>query len=164
MDVAIRPVRRADGGRLIAANLAAREFQAPWVRPFGNEEAFEAWWAGVEEGRRAAFLVEAEGALAGAFNLGEIVRGGFQSAYLGYYAYPGFDGQGVMARGLALVLAEAFGALGLHRVEANIQPGNARSIALARRAGFRLEGFSPRYLFIDGAWRDHERWAKLADD
>jgi ribosomal-protein-alanine N-acetyltransferase len=164
MDVVVRPVQRADGGRLIAANLAARDFHAPWVRPFGDEAGFEAWWAGVEQGRRAAFLVEAEGALAGVFNLSEIVRGGFLSAYLGYYAYPGFGGQGVMARGLALVLAEAFGALGLHRVEANIQPGNARSIALARRAGFRLEGFSPRYLFIDGAWRDHERWAKLADD
>ena len=63
MDVVVRPVRRADGGRLIAANLAARDFHAPWVRPFGDEAGFEAWWAGVEQGRRAAFLVEAEGAL-----------------------------------------------------------------------------------------------------
>jgi ribosomal-protein-alanine N-acetyltransferase len=118
----------------------------------------------MEQGRLVPFLVEAEGALAGVFNLGEIVRGGFQSAYLGYYAYPGGAGRGVMTVGMGLVLGVAFGTLGLHRVEANIQPGNARSIALAKRAGFRLEGFSPRYLFIDGAWRDHERWAKLADD
>ena len=62
-----------------------------------------------------------------------------------------------------LALAHAFGPLGLHRVEANIQPANAASRALVQRLGFRLEGFSPRYLLIDGAWRDHERWAKRAD-
>jgi ribosomal-protein-alanine N-acetyltransferase len=69
-----------------------------------------------------------------------------------------------MARGLRLVLAQAFGTLGLHRVEANIQPHNARSIALVRRLGFRLEGYSPQYLQIQGAWADHERWALRADE
>jgi ribosomal-protein-alanine N-acetyltransferase len=57
----------------------------------------------------------------------------------------------------------AFGELGLHRLEANIQPGNARSIALVRVLGFEKEGFSRRYLKIDGDWRDHERWALLSD-
>jgi len=62
------------------------------------------------------------------------------------------------------VLGAAFGELGLHRVEANIQPGNAPSIALAEGAGFKREGFSPRYLKIGGRWRDHERYAILAED
>jgi ribosomal-protein-alanine N-acetyltransferase len=60
------------------------------------------------------------------------------------------------------VLELAFDVLGLHRVEANIQPANAASIALAKRCGFRMEGFSPEFLYIAGAWRDHERWAITA--
>jgi [ribosomal protein S5]-alanine N-acetyltransferase len=60
---------------------------------------------------------------------------------------------------MELLLAHAFTDLGLHRVEANIQPGNQRSIALVRRAGFVKEGFSEAYLKIGGEWRDHERWA-----
>jgi [ribosomal protein S5]-alanine N-acetyltransferase len=69
-----------------------------------------------------------------------------------------------MTEALALTLRIAFGRLRLHRVEANIQPGNGASIALVRRAGFRREGLSPRYLTIGGRWRDHERWALTVED
>ena len=69
-----------------------------------------------------------------------------------------------MAQGLQLVIEEAFGPLALHRLEANIQPENTRSLRLVRRAGFTKEGYSPNYLRIDGAWRDHERWALVRSD
>jgi ribosomal-protein-alanine N-acetyltransferase len=76
----------------------------------------------------------------------------------------GFQGRGLMREALSLVLTTAFDEMGLHRLEANIQPGNARSRALAQGLGFRQEGFSPRYLRIGGEWRDHERWAILAEE
>jgi len=96
--------------------------------------------------------------------LSQIVRGAFQSAYLGYYAHERHARQGLMREAMAQAVAHAFGPLGLHRLEANIQPANHASIALARSAGFRLEGFSPRYLLIGGRWRDHERYAITAEE
>ena len=92
-----------------------------------------------------------------------LALGNLRSAYLGYYAGASFIGQGHMSEGLRLVLRRAFGVLRLHRLEANIQPKNHASIRLVRRAGFRREGFSPRYLKILGRWRDHERWAITAE-
>ena len=148
---------------MVAANIASGALHYPWVEPFRDLAGFRAWFAGIASGRRRSFLIEEDARLAGVINLNEIVRGPFLSAYLGYYAMVG-GGRGVMTDGLRLVIEEAFGPMGLHRLEANIQPSNARSIALVRRLGFRLEGFSPRYLRIAGDWRDHERWALLADD
>jgi ribosomal-protein-alanine N-acetyltransferase len=101
-------------------------------------------------------------ALVGVINVSNIVLGLFRSAYLGYYAFAGFERQGLMREGLRAVTRHAFQAMRLHRLEANIQPGNAASIALARSCGFAKEGFSARYLKIGGRWRDHERWAILA--
>ena len=106
----------------------------------------------------------ASGQVAGVVNLNEVVAGAFQSAYLGYYGMVALARRGMMTEAVRLAAAHAFGALGLHRLEANIQPGNLRSVALVKRLGFRLEGFSPRYLRIGGEWRDHERWALLADE
>ena len=105
-----------------------------------------------------------DGAIAGVFNMSQIYRGNFGNCYLGYYASVQHARQGYMTEGLALVLDHAFRTLRLHRVEANIQPGNLASIRLVCRAGFTREGYSRRYLKIGGAWRDHERWAILAED
>ena len=103
-------------------------------------------------------------ALVGVVNISEIVRGSFQSAYLGYYAFEPFAGQGLMRQGLTQVVAHAFNKMKLHRLEANIQPSNTASIWLVKRLGFKREGLSPRYLKIGGRWRDHERWTLLMEN
>ena len=69
-----------------------------------------------------------------------------------------------MTEGMQLVLGHAFRAVNLHRLEANIQPENSASLSLVRKCGFVREGFSRRYLKIGRRWRDHERWAMLAED
>jgi len=100
----------------------------------------------------------------GAIELSQIVGGKFRSAYLGYQIGVPFARQGYMREALATVLTFVFGRYRLHRVEANIQPHNLRSLRLVRSLGFHREGYSRRYLKIGGRWRDHERWALLVED
>jgi ribosomal-protein-alanine N-acetyltransferase len=102
--------------------------------------------------------------IVGAINVNEIVRGAFRSAYLGYYAFAPHQKKGYMTEGLRAAVTHAFKNLKLHRLEANIQPKNIPSKQLVKRLGFRLEGYSPRYLKIAGRWRDHERWAITAEE
>lgn len=172
--VYIRPPRKSDAPAFVAAILASRALHRGWVQPPANPARFGTYvtrFAGPKSrdpalATHAGFLVwrSDDNALVGVFNLSEIVRGSFQSAYLGYYGFAPHGGEGYMRDGLRLVLDTAFRTLKLHRVEANIQPGNVRSIALVRNAGFVREGFSRRYIKISRRWRDHERWAILADD
>jgi [ribosomal protein S5]-alanine N-acetyltransferase len=115
--------------------------------------------------QRSFFIVRVDtDELAGVVNVNEIVRYSLQSARLGYYAFVPHAGSGLMAEGLSLVIDECFGELKLHRLEADIQPSNTRSIALVRGLGFRNEGLSRRYLKVGGRWHDHERWALLAEE
>ena len=117
-------------------------------------------------GTHAGFLVfrRSDNALVGVFNFSEIVKGAFCSTYLGYFGFAPHAGNGYMTEGMALALDVAFRKLALHRVEVNIQPSNARSLGLAQRVGFTREGYSRRYVKIAGRWRDHVRFAMLAED
>lgn len=149
----------------VALMKLSRRALLPWVEPPASRAAFRAYLTRSRRATERAFLVcrREDRAIAGVINVSQIFYGNFRSAYLGYYAGAPFMGQGYMSEGLRLVLRHAFGALGLHRLEANIQPQNRDSIRLVRRAGFRREGFSPRYLKIRGRWRGHERWAITAE-
>ncbi|MFF8726390.1 GNAT family N-acetyltransferase [Streptomyces sp. NPDC015171] len=160
--VAIRPFTLEDGPEFTARARESRELHRPWLFPPDSDETY-ADYAGllIEDPARAGFLVceRDGGGIAGFININNIVRGGFRCGALGYGAFAHAAGRGLMREGMELVIGHAFGPLGLHRLEINVQPGNAASIALARGAGFRLEGFSPNMIYIGGAWRDHERWA-----
>ncbi len=164
--VYIRPPARADEQEFTALMRASRTFHKPWATAPTDAGRYAAYLE--DNGRKdfEAFLVcrQADDAIVGFFNISQIFYRSFQSAYLGYAAGEAFAGSGYMKEGIQLVLRVAFMELKLHRLEANIQPDNSASVALARGAGFRREGFSPRYLKIAGRWRDHERWALLADE
>ena len=165
-DIDLRPVRRGDAHDLIAANQASAEYHHPWVEPFTDQDGFDAWFGDIAAGARVSLIARdrAAGGVVGVINLSQILGRGFQNAYLGFYGMVGFDGRGLMTQALRLAINHAFTEIGLHRLEANVQPDNARSLALVRRVGFRKEGFSPRYLKIGGVWCDHERWAILDDE
>jgi len=164
--VYLRLPERSDRGEFVAVMRASRAFHRPWATAPTDDDAFEAYLLDARRPDFEAMLVcrREDRAILGFFNLSHITRGSLQSAYLGYAVASAYAHQGYMREGIELVLREAFLTLRLHRIEANIQPGNHASIALARGAGFSREGFSPRYLKIGGRWRDHERWAILAED
>lgn len=139
----------------------SRSLHDPWVSPPATQKAFVTF-----SESHPGFLVihRSTDGIVGAINLNNVIRGGFHSAFLGYYSFKPYAGSGLMTEGMQLVLQHAFRNLKLHRLEANIQPGNLASIGLARKCGFVREGFSRRYLSIAGRWRDHERWALLRED
>jgi [ribosomal protein S5]-alanine N-acetyltransferase len=149
----------------LAAVVRSRRLHGAWVTAPRSSAEYRLYLKERKGPRQVKYFVCSEvGELCGVINLSEIVRGSFQSAYMGYYALAPHAGKGFMSAGLELVIGQAFGDLGLHRLEANIQPKNRRSIELVRRAGFRCEGLSLRYLKIGGRWRDHERWAITLED
>jgi [ribosomal protein S5]-alanine N-acetyltransferase len=165
MRVVLRTPTAADQDEFIAAMRASRSVHRPWVYMPETPERYVAYLARVQDPRYEPFLAcrTQDGAIVGFLNLSEIVRGGFKNAFLGYGGVAAYAGQGYMTEAMRLLLREAFTRLDLHRIEANIQPDNKPSIALAKRCGFELEGFSPRYLKVGGRWRDHERWAIRAE-
>ncbi len=164
--VRLREIDYRDRDEFLALVRNSRDLHHPWAYPPERGDQFDELVARArrEDVVTLLGLRRCDDALFGIFTISQIVRGAFQNAYLGYYGHARYAGQGYMGAALELVLDHAFGTLALHRLEANIQPGNTPSKALALGAGFRLEGFSPRYLLIGGRWRDHERFAITADE
>lgn len=162
--ITLRAPTSADEAEFLAAVRRSRSLHRPWVAPPATPQAFARYLESMTQPSNMAFLVcrRDTQAIAGVVNITQMVHGALRSGYLGYYAFAGHERQGFMREGLGAVVAQAFARLRLHRLEANIQPGNAASLALARACGFQREGYSPRYLKIGGRWRDHERWAILA--
>jgi [ribosomal protein S5]-alanine N-acetyltransferase len=159
--VTVRPVTSRDQSEFLDLVAASVDLHHPWMSLPATPQQFQAHLTRYERSGEASLLVcvRDTGAIAGVVNINSIIRGRFQNGSIAYAAFAPTAGQGYMSEGLALVLRHAFQELRLHRLEANIQPGNHASVKLVRRLGFRREGYSPDMLFIDGAWRDHERWA-----
>jgi [ribosomal protein S5]-alanine N-acetyltransferase len=159
--VTLRPPVGGDEREFVELARASADLHRPWTSVPSSPEEFRAYLGRYQRPGEESLLicVRNTGAIAGVVNINSIIRGRFQCGSLGYAAFAPSAGQGYLTEGLGLVLRYAFAELRLHRLEANIQPGNTASLRLVRRLGFRREGYSPQLLFIDGAWRDHERWA-----
>jgi len=163
--VYIRHVRDNDRQEFIDLMRASSKLHAPWITPPTTTAGFTQYITRTRTPDHEGFIVGRylDDKIVGVINLNNVVRGSFLNASLGYYVGAPYVGKGYMAEGLALIKRFAFNTMNLHRLEANIQPDNKRSIALVKRSGFVLEGVSKQFLFIDGQWRDHERWSCVAD-
>ncbi|MEM9063853.1 MAG: GNAT family protein [Planctomycetota bacterium] len=176
--VHLRYPEPSDVSEFVALRRASRMEQEPWeatlpppdrgLEPWGPE-AFERFLehSNTLMSQRHLICRNDDGLLVGQVSLTTIVRSAFRSCFMGYWMGTPYTGKGYMTEAVVLCTRRAFGplpaGLGLHRIEINIVHGNARSVGVARRSGFRLEGFSPNYLHINGNWADHERWAATAD-
>ncbi len=171
---ALRPADRAEYERV---HTVSADFFRPWfswhqdgataIPDFDHE--LERVSRGLEAGTHVRLVgVLAGGRLAGFFNLTDIVRGAFQNAYASWSVSADVARRGYGAEGVRGLLAVAFTAppvgLGLHRVQANVIPGNEPSMRLAQSVGFRREGEAVRYLQIAGAWRDHVMFALTVEE
>ena len=160
----IREPRDEDENDFLSAMQRSQFLHYPWVKPPLTSEEFKIYLKRSQMQNQKSYFVYELDNIVGVFNVNEIVRGFFESAYLGFYVVADYANKGYMSAGLKLVLKQVFNELELHRLEANIQPENIASINLVKANEFRKEGYSPRYLKIDGQWRDHERWAITSED
>lgn len=156
----------ADLAEYAALRKKSARFYRGLVNPFKGRTQFAEEVRRSRSGEHFRFFIcrHDDRRIAGSINLFLVTRGSLQSACISYLIGAPYARRGYATEALQLLLNFAFDDLKLHRVEANIQPGNQPSISLVKRAGFRLEGCSPRYLKICGRWRDHERWALLVEN
>ncbi len=152
--------RRQDFMDFITKN---QDYHEPWVYHSMDPKYYDHYLKRIRRGvTQGCFICDNKaGQLLGVININNIMLGGISSASLGYYGDKDIAGTGIMTEAMSMVLDYAVRDIGLHRMEANIQPENEASIKLIKKLGFRKEGFSPKYLNIGGKWRDHERWAIL---
>lgn len=164
--VFVRTPIEEDSQELLSLHQRSKEFHFPWVFPPLNEQECRTYIKRCQNEDFEGLLIcqSTDNKIIGVANLSQIFYRAFQNAYLGYYIDVDFANQGLMSEGVRLAINHAFDTLGLHRVEANIQPENIAFINLVKRLGFTKEGFSRRYLKINEQWCDHERWALTVED
>jgi [ribosomal protein S5]-alanine N-acetyltransferase len=161
----IRKLAVADRGEFVTLVESSAEFLHPWVYLPDNFDKFDSYLRRFDGTSAQCIVVCARdsGKIVGAVSISEIIQGPYKRATVGYNAFKESVRQGYMSAGFELVFKYAFEKLGLHRLEADIQPGNAPSLRFAKKIGFRREGYSPGFVCIKGIWKDHERWAINSD-
>lgn len=172
-EITLRPLAASDAG----AWRQVRRTNADWLRPWdatvppGVEPRITSFRALVRQLGRAArrgdampFAIEIDGRFAGQVTVNNIVRGSAQFASVGYWLDRAYAGRSVMPRAVALVIDHCFFGAALHRVEIAIRPENTNSLRVVEKLELREIGFAPRYLHIDGAWRDHRIYAVTVEE
>lgn len=176
-DVLLRPIRRRDRAEWDAIRAYNRDWLQPWdatIPPGGDpgpatfgelvrlldhqaRQGLTLPWA-------LCWVREGRARLVGQVTVSGIARGSARWAQIGYWIDRRAAGRGLVPTAVALATDYCFGELGLHRMEVAIRPENGNSLRVVQKLGFRYEGSRPRYLHINGAWRDHEVFALTAEE
>lgn len=170
--ILLRPLERADEAAFAELRAANSAWTATWDatspypvhgrRRFGDLVA--QYDLEARAGRALPLAIEYRGALVGQVNVSNIVRGSWWSCSIGYWISQSVAGRGIMPTAVATVGDHCLSVLRLHRLEINIRPENAASLAVVRKLGFRDEGLRRAFLHIAGQWRDHRSFALTVED
>ena len=172
-EVRLRPLRYGDARAWRAVRRRNAAWLQPWdatVPPGGHERAttFRSLVARLNRNARHGlgmpFVLEVDGRFVGQVTVNNIVRGSAQFASIGYWLDRDVAGRGVMPTAVALVIDHCFRSAGLHRIEVAIRPENTNSLRVVEKLGIREIGFAPRFLHIDGGWRDHRIYAITVEE
>ena len=175
--VLLRPLAVADYVAWREVRVRSKDWLEEWEPlpdpgtpdPVADREAFRARCGAWDRQRQfdsaygyGLFLLD--GTFAGEVSLGSVLRGPFQSSFIGYWIDEAQAGHGYVPEAVALAIRYGFETLGLHRMEAAIVPRNAKSRRVAAKLGLRDEGVAERFLQIRGVWEDHVRYAITYED
>jgi len=172
-DLTVRPLSGRDSRAWREVRLRNAEWLRPWdaTVPPGSHQRPKTFGAltrslgqAARRGQGMPFAIEVRGAFAGQVTVNNIVRGSAQFASIGYWIDQQYAGEGIVPRAVALVVDHCFRTAGLHRIEICIRPENTNSLRVVEKLGLHEVGFAPRFLHIDGAWRDHRIYAITAEE
>ena len=171
-ELTLRPLRFRDRAKWFAVRAENREWLSPWEATLPKVPEHIDGGEGLSKrpsfiemvrihnregrsGRTISLAIWQGSNLIGQITLGGIIYGALRGAHIGYWVDRRFANRGYTTQAVEMLTAYGFNELGLHRIEINLRPENAASRRVAEKAGFIFEGDRPRFLHIDGAWRDH---------
>jgi len=172
-EITLRPVARSDASAWRDIRRRNVEWLKPWdatvppggdIRPTSYPALVRRLRRMARQGTTLPFAVDVDGRFAGQVTVNNIVRGSAQFASIGYWLDQRYAGRGIMPRAVAMAIDHGFTAAGLHRVEVCIRPENTNSLRIVEKLGLREVGLAPRFLHIDGAWRDHRIFAVTVEE
>jgi ribosomal-protein-alanine N-acetyltransferase len=167
-DVTLRPLRVRDRAQWNRVRNTNRQWLAPWEATLpkvpGVESSvelprfFQMVSSNNREGRAGraiSLVIWFQGRLVGQITMGGIIFGALRGGHIGYWIDSAHANQGITTKAVEMMTEYGFEVLYLHRIEINLRPENAASRRVAEKSGYHLEGERPRFLHIDGHWRDH---------
>jgi len=169
----VRSLQKADATQWQEVRSRNHSWLRPWdaTMPPGGEPRPTSYKLVVQSMLRQAklgqclpFVIEVDGQFAGQVTVSNVARGSAMWASIGYWVAADVAGRGVAPRAVAMVIDHCFGPVGLHRIEICIRPENTNSLRVVEKLGLEQVGFSPRFLHIDGAWRDHRIFAVTVEE